>query len=69
MKIPSYESWRWRELWQVLEYRGGAIYKTKKTEWHVPADWIVQDGWTTAPFSTSDTRKPELEINPHPEFK
>jgi hypothetical protein len=67
--IPSYESFRWRELWRVTERRQGLVFKTEKTEWHVPSTWEPTGDWITAPFSTTDTKKDTLTINPHPEFK
>lgn len=69
MTIPNYEAWKWRELWEVVEYREGTIYRTRKTKWHVPSGWEAEDGYTTAPFSTKELRQSKITINPHPEFK
>jgi hypothetical protein len=69
MKIPSYRSYEWYELWEITERKEGLIYRTKQTQYHVPSSWQAFGDWLKVPFSTKLTRLPEIELNPHPDFK
>ena len=67
--IENYNAWKWQELWEVLEYRNGAVFKTRKTGYHVPSTWAAPEGWVTTSISTNELRNPFILINPHPTFK
>ena len=64
MKIPTYDAYKWYELWKVVEIKDGCVYKTENTGYHIQSDAPVPVGYITTPISTSKLKGDEVEINP-----
>lgn len=63
--IPGWKSFKYSEIWKILEIRGGAIYKTKNTGLHVENKIDLPDGYLKVTISDmSDSIELNLITSP-----
>lgn len=63
--IPSYNSYLYSEVWEVLERRDGCVYKTKTTGRYIhdmDIHRLDAQKYTTSPISTSITKHPLVTL-------
>ena len=66
MRIQSFDSFKFREVFKITQWKDGMIFKTKTTNCFVREEDVEKLDklkWTTASLSTSLTRQPEIEID------
>lgn len=66
MKIQSYDSFKYLEVFKILQWKDGAVFKTKSTGCYIAAeDQMKLDHlkWLTTSISTTLQRQPEIELD------
>jgi hypothetical protein len=67
MTIPNYESYKWDEVWEVTEWRGRCVYKTKPTGFHISNGTKLRKPYIAVSISVAKMQEPNIEINPCPQ--
>lgn len=66
IRVKGYDLYKYREVWEVLERREGAIYKTRSTGKFISEDKEAEldtQKYVTAPCSTRLMMQEEVELN------
>ena len=62
--MPAWKSFLYSEIWKITEYRNGAIFKTKKTPYHITNSDIdhLPNDFIPVAISYTDPNE-QIEIN------
>lgn len=65
MKIPSYEAHNYVEVFEIVQWKEGTIYKTKSTGKYILIDNVSKldkNKYTVAPISTKLLKQDTIEL-------